>query len=68
MKKQKLFFILFSSLALSAFAKSTETATNEIKPSSELQQKIQQLGEKTKKNMIFVEGVLYDGRLWLGNP
>lgn len=58
MKKQKLFFILFSSLALSACTKSTETATNEIKPSSELQQKIQQLGEKTKKNMIFVEGVL----------
>ncbi|ENW79835.1 hypothetical protein F909_02939 [Acinetobacter sp. ANC 3929] len=58
MKNQTLFFILFSSLAFSACAKSPETATNEIKPSPELQQKIQQLGEKTKKNMIFVEGVL----------
>jgi len=58
MKKQKLFFILFSSLALSACGKSPETNQKVVKPSAELQQKIQQLGEKTKKNMIFVEGVL----------
>jgi len=59
MKKQKLFFILFSSLALSACAKSPETNQKAIKPSPELQQKIQQLVEKTKKNMIFVEGGSY---------
>lgn len=56
MKKQILFFILFSSFALSACAKSPETSPKETKPSPELQQKIQQLVEKTKKNMIFVEG------------
>ncbi|MCH7296848.1 formylglycine-generating enzyme family protein [Acinetobacter higginsii] len=59
MKKQILFFILFSSFALSACAKSPETSPKETKPSPELQQKIQQLVEKTKKNMIFVEGGSY---------
>lgn len=59
MKKQKLFFILFSGLALSACAKSPETNQKVVKPSPELQQKIQQLVEKTKKNMIFVEGGSY---------
>lgn len=59
MKKQKLFFILFSGLTLSACAKSPETNQKVIKPSPELQQKIQQLVEKTKKNMIFVEGGNY---------
>ncbi|MCU4641223.1 formylglycine-generating enzyme family protein [Acinetobacter courvalinii] len=59
MKKQKLFFILFSGLALSACAKSPETNQKAVKPSPELQQKIQQLVEKTKKNMIFVEGGSY---------
>ncbi|MEB3792381.1 formylglycine-generating enzyme family protein [Acinetobacter sp. IK40] len=59
MKKQKLFFILFSGLALSACAKSPETNQKVVKNSPELQQKIQQLVEKTKKNMIFVEGGSY---------
>lgn len=59
MKKQKLFFILFSGLALSACAKSPETNQKVVKPSPELQQKIQKLVEKTKKNMIFVEGGSY---------
>ncbi|RSB52968.1 sulfatase, partial [Acinetobacter soli] len=56
MMKQNLVFFLFSTLALNACAKSTETSTKAAQPSAELQQKIQKLVEKTKKNMIFVEG------------
>jgi len=56
MKIQSLSLILLSSFALTACAKSTETNAKEAKPSPELQQKIQQLVEKTKKNMVFVEG------------
>ncbi|MCL9677114.1 MULTISPECIES: SUMF1/EgtB/PvdO family nonheme iron enzyme [Acinetobacter] len=56
MMKQNLIIFLFSTLALSACAKSTETSTKAAQPSAELQQKIQKLVEKTKKNMIFVEG------------
>ncbi|KOR14624.1 MULTISPECIES: formylglycine-generating enzyme family protein [Acinetobacter] len=56
MMKQNLVIFLFSTLALSACAKSTETSTKAAQPSAELQQKIQKLVEKTKKNMIFVEG------------
>ncbi|MGB5885155.1 MAG: SUMF1/EgtB/PvdO family nonheme iron enzyme [Acinetobacter venetianus] len=59
MTKRNIAFILFSSIALSACAKSTETNPKPVKPSPELQQKIQQLVEKTKKNMIFVEGGSY---------
>ena len=57
--KRNVAFILFSSLALSACAKSAEKNPKPVKPSPELQQKIQQLVEKTKKNMIFVEGGSY---------
>uniref|UniRef100_UPI00258CE4C9 formylglycine-generating enzyme family protein n=1 Tax=uncultured Acinetobacter sp. TaxID=165433 RepID=UPI00258CE4C9 len=56
MMKQNLVIFLFSTLALSACAKPTETSTKAAQPSAELQQKIQKLVEKTKKNMIFVEG------------
>ncbi|WP_151978605.1 formylglycine-generating enzyme family protein [Acinetobacter soli] len=56
MMKQNLVIFLFSTLALGACAKSTETSTKAAQPSAELQQKIQKLIEKTKKNMIFVEG------------
>ncbi|ENW91774.1 hypothetical protein [Acinetobacter dispersus] len=59
MKIQSLSLILLSSFALTACAKSTETNAKEAKLSPELQQKIQQLVEKTKKNMIFVEGGTY---------
>lgn len=59
MMKRNIAVVLFSSLALSACAKSTETNHKPSKPSPELQQKIQQLVEKTKKNMIFVEGGSY---------
>ena len=57
--KRNIAVILFSSIALSACAKSTETNPKPVKPSPELQQKIQKLVEKTKKNMIFVEGGSY---------
>ncbi|EXB48970.1 formylglycine-generating sulfatase enzyme family protein [Acinetobacter sp. 1000160] len=56
MMKRNIAVILFSSIALSACAKTNETTQKSVKPSPELQQKIQQLVEKTKKNMIFVEG------------
>ncbi len=59
MIKQNIATILLVSLALSACAKSPETNQKVIKTSPELQQKIQQLVEKTKKNMIFVEGGSY---------
>ncbi|WP_045436070.1 formylglycine-generating enzyme family protein [Acinetobacter calcoaceticus] len=59
MMKRNIAVVLFSSLALSACAKSSETNHKPSKPSPELQQKIQQLVEKTKKNMIFVEGGSY---------
>ena len=59
MMKRNIAVVLFSSLALSACAKSSETNHKSSKPSPELQQKIQQLVEKTKKNMIFVEGGSY---------
>lgn len=57
--KRNIAVVLFSGLALSACAKSSETNHKPSKPSPELQQKIQQLVEKTKKNMIFVEGGSY---------
>ncbi|WP_044424334.1 formylglycine-generating enzyme family protein [Acinetobacter pittii] len=59
MMKRNIAVVLFSSFALSACAKSTETNHKSSKPSPELQQKIQKLVEKTKKNMIFVEGGSY---------
>ncbi|MDN8450058.1 hypothetical protein Q5X48_08945 [Acinetobacter baumannii] len=59
MMKQNIAIILFSSIALSACATSTESNQKQTKPSPELEQKIQKLVEKTKKNMIFVEGVSY---------
>ncbi|WP_454666972.1 formylglycine-generating enzyme family protein [Acinetobacter calcoaceticus] len=59
MMKRNIAVVLFSSLALSACAKSSETNHKSSKPSPELQQKIQQLVEKTKKNMIFIEGGSY---------
>ncbi|MDC5391947.1 SUMF1/EgtB/PvdO family nonheme iron enzyme [Acinetobacter baumannii] len=59
MMKQNIAIILFSSIALSACAKSTESNQQKTKPSPELEQKIQKLVEKTKKNMIFVEGGSY---------
>lgn len=57
MMKQNIAIILFSSIALSACATSTESNQKQTKPSPELKQKIQKLVEKTKKNMIFVEVV-----------
>lgn len=57
--KRNIAIVLFSSLAFSACAKSSETNHKPSEPSPELQQKIQQLVEKTKKNMIFVEGGSY---------
>lgn len=59
MMKRNIAVVLFSSLALSACAKSSETNHKSSKLSPELQQKIQQLVKKTKKNMIFVEGGTY---------
>ncbi|WP_109441946.1 formylglycine-generating enzyme family protein [Acinetobacter haemolyticus] len=56
MIKQNLAIILLSSIALTACAKPSEKDNKNTQPSPELQQKIQQLVEKTKKNMIFVEG------------
>lgn len=58
---------LISSIALSACAKSTtetvakaeKSSTEQSKPDPALQQKIQQLVQRTKKNMIFVEGGEY---------
>lgn len=63
--KRNIAIVLFSSLAFafSACAKSSETNHKPSKPSPELQQKIQQLVEKTKKNMIFVE----DGSYLMGD-
>ncbi|MGB9039397.1 MAG: SUMF1/EgtB/PvdO family nonheme iron enzyme [Acinetobacter calcoaceticus] len=65
MMKRNIAIVLFSSLAFafSACAKSSETNHKPSKPSPELQQKIQQLVEKTKKNMIFVE----DGSYLMGD-
>lgn len=57
--KQNIAIILFSSIALSACATSTESNQKQTKPSPELEQKIQKLVEKTNKNMIFVEGGSY---------
>ncbi|MFV5264198.1 formylglycine-generating enzyme family protein [Acinetobacter courvalinii] len=59
MMKRNIAVILFSSIALSACAKTNETHQKAAPPSPELQQKIQKLVEKTKKNMIFVEGGSY---------
>ncbi|MCH7335762.1 SUMF1/EgtB/PvdO family nonheme iron enzyme [Acinetobacter sp. NIPH 2699] len=56
MIKQNLAIILLSSIALTACAKPSEKNNKNTQPSPELQQKIQQLVDKTKKNMIFVEG------------
>ncbi|WP_445115719.1 formylglycine-generating enzyme family protein [Acinetobacter sp. WZC-1] len=54
MIKQNIALILIAGIALAACARTADTAQKT--PSSELQQKIQQLVQKTKKNMIFVEG------------
>ncbi|WP_411691384.1 formylglycine-generating enzyme family protein [Acinetobacter gandensis] len=60
MINQNLALILLSTFALSACAKSANEpqtpSTNQQSTSPELQSKIQKLVEKTKKNMIFVEG------------
>lgn len=60
MINQNLALILLSTFALSACAKSANEpqtpSTNQNSASPELQSKIQKLVEKTKKNMIFVEG------------
>ena len=56
MIKQNLAIIVLSSIALTACAKPSEKNNKNSQPSPELQKKIQQLVEKTKKNMIFVEG------------
>lgn len=65
MIKQNLFALLFSTLTLNACAKvKTESTSSEQTPNTSvsspkdpnLQKKIDQLVEKTKKNMIFVEG------------
>ncbi|MBP8005615.1 MAG: SUMF1/EgtB/PvdO family nonheme iron enzyme [Acinetobacter sp.] len=56
MIKQNLAIILLSSIALTACAKPSEKNNKNTQPTPELRQKIQQLVEKTKKNMIFVEG------------
>ena len=49
--KQNIAIILFSSIALSACATSTESNQKQTKPSPELEQKIQKLVEKTNKNL-----------------
>ncbi|WP_445114938.1 formylglycine-generating enzyme family protein [Acinetobacter sp. WZC-1] len=54
MVKQHIALILLAGVALAACARTADTAQKT--PSPELQQKIQQLVQKTKKNMIFVEG------------
>ncbi|WP_445115717.1 formylglycine-generating enzyme family protein [Acinetobacter sp. WZC-1] len=54
MIKQHIALILLAGVALAACARTADTAQKT--PSPELQQKIQQLVQKTKKNMIFVEG------------
>lgn len=63
MINRNLAIILLSTFALSACAKSAnepQTPSNNQKSASpELQSKIQKLVEKTKKNMIFVEGGEY---------
>ncbi|ELW88230.1 hypothetical protein ACINWC743_A0207 [Acinetobacter sp. WC-743] len=63
MMKHNIIAILLSTLALSACAKTTnETHSNSTaqktneKNDLELQQRIKKLVEKTKKNMIFVQG------------
>lgn len=65
MMKQNLAAMIISSLALSACAKTTtetqedspqKTSTEKAKQDPELQVKIRKIVEKTKKNMIFVEG------------
>ena len=60
MINRNLAIILLSTFALSACAKSANEpqtpSTNQQSTSPELQSKIQKLVEKTKKNMIFVEG------------
>ncbi|MGN0936469.1 formylglycine-generating enzyme family protein [Acinetobacter amyesii] len=60
MINRNLAIILLSTFALSACAKSANEpqtpSTNQKSASPELQSKIQKLVEKTKKNMIFVEG------------
>ena len=60
MINQNLALILLSTFALSACAKSANEpqtpSTNQQSTSPELQSKIQKLVEKTKKNMIFIEG------------
>ncbi len=57
MMKQNIANILFSSIALSACATSTETNQKQTKPSPELEQKFRSWLRKLKKNMIFVEVV-----------
>ncbi|UGQ28576.1 formylglycine-generating enzyme family protein [Acinetobacter calcoaceticus] len=62
MMKQNIAVVLFSSLALSACAKSTnntqqiETPTTNQNLSSEQQKKLQQLLDKTKKNLVEIKG------------
>jgi formylglycine-generating enzyme required for sulfatase activity len=60
MINQKLAIILLSAFALSACAKTTNeteaSSTHQKNTSPELQANIEKLVEKTKKNMIFVEG------------
>jgi peroxiredoxin family protein len=62
MMKQNIAVILFSSFAFSACAKSTnntqqiETPTTNQNLSSEQQKKLQQLLDKTKKNLVEIKG------------
>lgn len=66
MTKSNLALILLSTIALNACAKSTtqtnlssDKSNDKVKLSPELQKKVQQLLEKTKKNLILVDGGSY---------